>query len=183
MSGDRYLIADQHATYFCTFTVVHWVDVFTRRDYRDIIVDSLNYCSKEKGLVVYSWVVMPNHVHLVARTREPFQFSAFLRDFKKFTSKAIIECIISIPESRREWLLNKFAFEGSRAGRKDGYKVWKDGSHAIEIDNSIDIWEKIYYTHDNPVKAGWVDNAEDYVYSSARDYSNAKGLVKVSVIE
>ena len=183
MSGDRYKIEDQQGIYFCTFTIVHWVDVFTRQEYRDIVVDSLNYCIEKKGLEVYSWVIMSNHIHLVAKTNSPYQFSDFLRDFKKFTSKAIVESIKTIPESRREWLLNKFDFEATKAGRKEGFKVWKDGNHAIEIDSRIDIWEKINYIHENPLKAGLVDDVSAYVYSSARDYIENSGLVRVKVIE
>lgn len=58
MSGDRYLITDQHAPYFITCTVIHWIDLFSRKDYKDIIVDSLNYCVREKSLTLYGWVIM-----------------------------------------------------------------------------------------------------------------------------
>ncbi len=44
MSGDKYLISDKAGCYFVTFTVIHWIDIFSRKEYRDIIVDSLNYC-------------------------------------------------------------------------------------------------------------------------------------------
>ncbi len=67
MSGDLYLIQDQEGTYFLTFTVIDWIDVFGRVEYRDIVVKSLIYCIKEKGLLVNAWVIMTNHIHLVAR--------------------------------------------------------------------------------------------------------------------
>ncbi len=67
MSGDRYLIQDQEGTYFLTFTVIDWIDVFGRVEYRDIVVESLNYSIKEKGLRVNAWVIITNHIHLVAR--------------------------------------------------------------------------------------------------------------------
>lgn len=183
MSGDRYRIADQNAIYFITSTVTNWVDIFTREYYREIIVDSLNYCITHKGLTIYSWVVMSNHIHLVCQVDGPLGMSGFLRDFKKFTSKAIVKAIHEIPESRRDWILNNFAFEVLKTGRAREFKLWQDGNHAIEIDASIDIWQKIYYTHNNPVKAGIVDHPEAYLYSSARDYAGMKGLVNVSLIE
>ena len=65
MSGDKYFITDQHSPYFLTLTVVQWVDLFCRRDYRDILVESLNYCTKEKYITIFSWVIMSNHLHLV----------------------------------------------------------------------------------------------------------------------
>ncbi len=181
MSGYKYIIRHSQETYFLTLTVVKWVDLFSRKEYRDILVDSLNYCVKHKNLELYAWVVMTNHVHLVARTREPFSLSDFLRDFKKFTSKRFIEKIHEIPESRREWLLDRFSFEARRTRRAENYKIWKDGNHAIDL-SVIDVMGKIDYIHENPVREGWVHSPEEYVYSSAVDYAGRKGLVEVKVI-
>jgi putative transposase len=184
MAGDQYHITDQHSRYFLTLSVVYWVDIFTRQDYRDIIVDSLNHCIENKGLEVYAWVIMSNHVHLVACCKPPHRMSDFLRDFKKFTSKKIIDTIELIHESRAKWLLDKFSFEARRTGRAKDYKVWTDGNHAIDLDNfKIDMLEKVNYIHENPVRAGWVMYPDEYLYSSAVDYSRKrKGLVSVIVI-
>src|SRR5690606_11443514 len=103
-------------------------------------------------------------------------------DFKKFTSKSIRQEIENINESRKEWMLDKFSFEARRTGRAENYKIWQDSNHAIEMDGHIDIWQKIDYIHDNPVKNGLVDFPEHYCYSSARDYVGEKGVVKVEVL-
>jgi putative transposase len=124
---------------------------------------------------------MTNHVHLAARTKEPSNLSDFLRDFKKFTSKRFIEKIQEIPESRREWLLDRFSFEARRTRRAENFKVWTDDNHAIDL-SSIDVMQKINYIHENPVRAGWVYQPEEYVYSSAMDYAGRKGLVELVVI-
>lgn len=184
MSGDKYRIEDQHARYFMTLTVVNWIDVFSRKEYKDIVVDSLSHCIKNKGLDIYAWVIMTNHMHLVAACHKPNRMSGFLRDFKKYTSKKITDAICEIPESRREWLLDKFSFEAKRIGRAKDYKLWKDDNHAIDLDNNgIDMMQKIDYIHENPVRAGIVRNPEDYVYSSAIDYTPmGKGLVEVVVV-
>lgn len=79
-------------------------------------------------------------------------------------------------------MLDKFSFEAKRTRRAINYKVWKDSNHAIEISGNIDVWQKIAYIHENPVKAGWVDEIDHYVYSSARDYAGIKGLVEVDVL-
>lgn len=181
MSGDKYYIGDQHATYFLTCTVIKWVDVFTRQHYRDIVVDSLNYCIANKGLRVNGWVIMTNHIHLVCRAEMPYRLSDVLRDFKKHTSKKITEAIHEIPESRRAWLLDRFSFKARRTKRAEFFKLWTDDNHAIDLTN-IDAMEKINYIHENPVRAGWVDYPEQYRYSSARDYAGGKGLVAVEVI-
>ena len=112
MSGDKYIIGDQHGYYFVTFTVVEWIDIFTRPIYRDILVASLNYCIKHKGLVVYGWVIMSNHIHLIISTKTYQEnISEIIRDFKKFTSGEIVWAISSDRESRREWMLSLMSQE------------------------------------------------------------------------
>lgn len=91
-------------------TIVKWIDLFSRLVYRDIIVDSLNYCIEKKGLVVYSWVIMSSHIHLIVRVKDDFLLSDTLRDFKKYTSKELIKTIKAVPESRREWMLHEMSF-------------------------------------------------------------------------
>ena len=182
MARDRYFVEDQHAPYFLTMTVVHWIDLFTRKEYKHIIVDSLSYCLEKKGLTIYAWVLMSNHLHLIARVEAPNTMTGFLRDFKKFTSKVIIESIQSINESRRDWLLDKFGFEAHRTRRAEQFKVWQDGNHAVFLESASFIEQKLNYIHENPVRQEIVENAEDYLYSSALDYSGRKGLVKIELI-
>jgi len=104
MSGDRYIIRDQNAKHFLTFTVIDWVDVFTRKEFKLEIVDSMNYCVNNKGLIVYGWVIMSNHVHCIWQAKEGYSLSNIIRDFKKFTAKRIIKMIEHGSESRKEWL-------------------------------------------------------------------------------
>ncbi len=184
MSGDRYIISEQNAMHFLTFTVIDWVDVFSSKEYKLAIVDSMNYCVKEKGLIVYGWVIMSNHIHAIWEAREGYQLSDIIRDFKKFTAKNIIRMIIEGPESRKVWLLKKFEFAGGRLNRISKYKFWKDSNHAICLDDSDTemIEQKLEYLHNNPVEAMLVNDAKDYIFSSAGDYAGDKGLVNVMLI-
>ena len=182
MEGDRYFFKDQQAIYILTFTIVDWIDIFTRKDYKYIITDSLNYCIKEKGLECFAWVLMSNHLHLVVRTNPPFLISDFMRDFKKFTSKKIVKTIQDIAESRQEWILQKLHFEAKKNGRAENYKLWQDSNHAIDLEGRKDWFlQRIEYTHQNPVRQMIVFNASDYLFSSAGDYEGRKGLVEVSI--
>ncbi|RLD87139.1 MAG: transposase, partial [Bacteroidetes bacterium] len=63
--SEAWKIRDQHALYFLTMRVVFWLDVFTRQAYRDIIIESLQYCREKKHLEVFAYVVMSNHLHLI----------------------------------------------------------------------------------------------------------------------
>ncbi|WP_331527260.1 transposase [Cecembia rubra] len=103
--GFSYQIQDQFAPHFITFTVRQWVDVFTRKCYVEILIESLKFCQKNKGLKIYAWVIMSNHCHLIISS-EKVPLSDIIRDFKKFTSKAIYDAISKNPEeSRKKWLL------------------------------------------------------------------------------
>lgn len=86
-----------------------------------------------------------------------------------------------IHESRAEWLLDKFAFEASRTGRAEHYKICRDDNHAIDMTN-IDVRHKVEYIHNNPVVAGLVFEPDQYPYSSAVDYGGRTGLVTVTPI-
>ena len=165
--------------YYLTLTVEEWIDVFSRPAYKHIIVESLNYCIINKGLEVYSWCLMSNHLHLIASAKEEGNLSDILRDFKKFTSKTLITAIKEIPESRREWMLNLFWYAGKNNKKIKYFKIWQDGNDAQEIHSDAFLDEKMNYIHNNPVRAELVANPEDYLYSSARDYAGEKGLVDI----
>src|SRR5690348_14852326 len=101
----KYKFKDQEKLYFVSFATVNWIDVFTRKIYKDIIIESLDYCIKNKGLEVYGYCIMTNHVHLVIGTSGS-RMEDIIRDFKKHTSKEILKTIENnIQESRREWML------------------------------------------------------------------------------
>jgi putative transposase len=168
--------------YYLTLTIEEWIDVFTRPVYKHIIVDSLNYCASNKGLEIYCWCLMSNHLHLIASAKEDENLSDILRDFKKYTSNALSEAIKEIPESRRDWMLNLFWYAGKNKKKIKYFKVWQDGNDAQEIHTTAFLDEKMNYIHHNPVKAELVANPEDYLYSSARDYSGEKGLVEIVLL-
>jgi putative transposase len=184
MSGDRYTITDQNAAYFLTFTVVDWVDVFIRPVYKQIIVDSLNYCIEKKGLTIFAWCLMTNHLHIIAEAKEPFKLSHVIRDFKKFTARNILKAIEEEHESRKDWMLYRFEFAGKFMKRIEKYHFWHDSNHAVYLDShrADMMLQRINYTHENPVRAGIVEDSEEYLYSSARDYCGRKGLVNVVCI-
>jgi len=172
-------ITDKEGLYFLTSTVVDWVDVFTRPVYRYIIIDSLKYCINEKGLELYSWVIMSNHIHLVAASKKGFDLSDTMRDFKKHTSKQIIAAILSEIESKKEWMMNRFEYAGKNDNKIKYYKFWQDGNEAKPIYNFEFLKQKIDYIHNNPVKAEIVEYPEQYKFSSVIDYAGGKGLLNI----
>ncbi|RNI29709.1 transposase [Rufibacter immobilis] len=169
--------------YYLTLTVVDWVDVFTRPVYRHIILDSLKFCQEKKGLELYAWCLMSNHLHLIASAKEGFHLSDILRDFKKFTSRSIVEAIQQEHESRREWMLHRFRFPANVHSKVTNHKFWQDGNEAKEIHSNEFLQQKIEYIHQNPVWAELVQEPAHYLYSSALDYTGSKGLLKILPVE
>lgn len=173
--GLAYTVKDPCGQYFITCTVHQWADVFTRREYIDILLDSIKYCQKAKGLKVYAWVIMTNHIHLIIQS-DKGNLSGIIRDFKKFTATRIFEAIDANPkESRERWLLWLL--------RKDErIWFWEEGYHGEGITTREFYDSKVNYIHLNPVRAGLVEKEEEYVYSSCGDfYGTRKGLLGLEI--
>lgn len=157
----KYRFADKDGVYFTTSTVVGWADVFTRKEYKEILLDSIRHCQKEKGFILHSWCLRSNHVHLVISVKE-HNPSDILRDFKKYTSKQIIKAITEHPaESRKEWMLHLFKKAGETNSRNASYQFWRQDSQPKELYNERFTSQKLDYMHNNPVEAGIVEKQKN----------------------
>jgi REP element-mobilizing transposase RayT len=160
-----------------------WIDVFSRQSYKEIIIDSFQYCQKHKGLHINAFVIMTNHIHLVAHSPDN-NLSNIIREFKKFTSKRIIESIQeNSKESRSEWMLDLFRQFATSSKKHKNYQFWTHNNHPVELFSPKWINQKIIYTHNNPVNAGIVEMPEHYTYSSAKNYIGQPGILDVEVID
>ena len=181
----RYKILDQKGVNFLTFTIVEWIDLFTRPVYADLFIDSLKHCQAEKGLVIYAYVIMPSHVHLILQAADELVLSNLIQSVKSYTAKQFIGYIQDKDsrESRREWLLNHFAFNARKNRTRSEHQVWERDSHPVLIYSPQVIQQKLNYIHYNPVKARIVRLPEHYVYSSASNYETGEGVLQVTKLE
>nr|WP_321450323.1 transposase [uncultured Carboxylicivirga sp.] len=178
----NYKFHNAEGTYFVSFAVVEWLDVFTRNEYKNIVIKSLRYCIKEKGMELFAWCIMSNHVHLIFRSIGSQKPEQLLGDFKRFTSKAIVKAIKDNPrESRKDWLLEQFKRAAIKSSNVNQNQFWRHDNKPIELWSNKVIDEKLNYIHNNPVEEGLVFKAEEYVYSSARDYSGEVGMLNITV--
>ena len=184
MSDSGYKIFDQEGLYFITFSVIEWVDVFTRAAFADIVVESLNFCSRNKGLAVHAWVLMPNHFHAIFSAKDGYQLSGIIRDFKRHTAKKILKDILTTnSESRSRWMLWLFKSAGTSNSRNEEFQFWQQDNHPVALGNSEMIKQRLKYLHENLVRAGLVWENWHYRYSSAIDYENdQKGLVDIEFL-
>lgn len=179
----NYKFHNPDGVYFVSFAVVEWLDVFTRNEYKNIIVDSLHYCQQEKDMEIFAWCIMSNHVHIIFRSAGEQKPELLLGDFKRYTSKAIVKAIMENPkESRKDFLLEQFLIAGSKSSNVNKYQFWRHDNKPIELWSSKVIDEKINYIHQNPVEEGLVFRAEDYIYSSAADYAGEKGILENVIV-
>jgi putative transposase len=179
----KYKITDQSKLYFVSFATVHWIDIFIRNEYKSILLESLRYCQQNKGLEIYGWCFMTNHVHLIVGTNgEEIQF--ILRDFKSFTSRMLRKAITENPqESRKEWIVWMMEREGRKNSNNNDWQLWQQNNKPIELYTYKVMKQKLDYIHQNPVEAGFVFNAGEWLYSSATDYAGHKGYLDIFLID
>ena len=127
--------------YYLTFTVRNWYYLFDRHNRFEILADSLKYCQKQKGLKLYAYVFMLNHIHLIASSPDMI---AFVRDFKKFTSKEMQKNIIATESN----VLKLFDKGNGR------YEFWERTNMPKVIKSEVYVFQKINYIHANFIKYG-----------------------------
>ena len=154
----NYKFHNPEGLYFVSFAVVGWLDVFTRNEYKDLVVESLEFCQLKKGMEIHAWCIMTNHVHLIYRSIENQR------------------------ESRKEFLLDYFKKEAAKSSNTTNFQFWRHDNKPIELWSNEVIQQKIDYIHNNPVEEGIVFRPEDYKYSSASDYAGEKGLIDKVVV-
>ncbi len=174
----NYKFHNPEGVYYVSFAVVDWLDVFTRADYKNILLESMEFCQKEKGMEIFAWCIMTNHVHLIFRSNGNQKPEMILGDFKRFTSRVIVKAITDNPrESRKEFLLEQFSKAAKKSSNVNKYQFWRHDNKPIELWSNKVIFEKLNYIHNNPVDEGLVQYPEEYMYSSAKDYRGEKGLL------
>ena len=172
MARSRYKILNNQYPYYLTSTTVEWLPLFTDPEVVQIILDSLRFLQKEKRLLIYSYVIMENHLHLIASSQD---LSKEMGDFKSFTARRIVDLYKKYhPQLLMKLAIFKKPFKDDR-----DYQLWQEGFHPEEIQSEEMMRQKIEYIHYNPVRRGYIDEPEHWRYSSARDYAGEKGLIDV----
>ena len=172
MGRSRYKIVDPKLPHFVTCTDLHWIPVFTRPATVDIILDSLRFLGQD-GLRVYAFVILENHLHLAVQSQ---QLDRDMARFKSYTAKQLIQYL---DQHRVTQVLEQLVFYKKAHKHDRAYQFWQEGLHAEWIQNEAMMRQKVEYIHQNPVKRGYVDKAEHWRYSSAKNYLGDTGLLEV----
>ena len=176
MGRTRYKIYEPTHPHFITCTVLHWIPIFTRIQTTDILFDSLRHLQKSDNLKIYSFVILENHLHLLASSDD---IGKSMTKFKSFTSKEILKYL---KQENAKTILEQLAFYKKAHKKSTEYQVWQEGIKPKLIQSHEMMLQKIDYIHQNPVKRGYVDEAKYWRYSSARDYEGEIGLIDIEKI-
>ncbi len=160
----RYRI--EGSIYYMTSVIYNRIKIFITPSFTIPIIDSLNYYRFQYSIKIIGYVIMPDHIHLLLYPESEQTITDFMRDFKRFTSGRISRQ--AKVERKRDWI-SMFEQAGTDTERAE-YKVWQDSFWEQTIYSEDFLKQKLGYVHLNPVRAGIVNNAIDYSYSSARNY-------------
>jgi len=181
----KYNADNPEGIYFVSCATTGWLDFFIRAEYKDIFAQNLNYCIEKKGLIVYAWVLMTSHFHLICSSDlgKEKNVISIIGDFKKYTSRIFHQILIDkYDESRKDWLSTIYGMAGTDNPRNKDFQFWQHDNHPIELYSRNFIEQKLTYIHNNPVVEATVEYPEHYLYSSARDYNGKQGLIKITLI-
>jgi putative transposase len=144
-------------------------------------VDSLKHCQVNQGLQIQAWVIMTNHFHMICSFKDGYDPGTVIKNIKSFTALKIIDAIINNPkESRKEWLLPLFEKFGAEKKSNYKYQFWQHENHPILLATQKIYDQRMDYLHNNPVKAGFVLEPQQWLYGSGMDYySTEKGLINL----
>lgn len=166
MPTPRIPIDNQFATYFLTITNIEWINIYTKSYYFECLAKNFNYCIKQKGLVLYEYVFMTNHLHFIARAQEGSEgLSTILQQLKSYLTTQGLRKLVD--QDKRTYI--KTLLSNSYSTKEgSGFQILQRENYPEEITSDDFRNQKIQYIWDNPVKEQYVFNPEDWCYSSAR---------------
>jgi REP-associated tyrosine transposase len=173
MGRSRYKIYKPTQPHFITCTILHWIPIFTRTETTQIIFDSLNYLQRSDNLKIYAYVILENHLHLIVSSDD---LAKSIHKFKAHTAKEILKLLQA---QNVNTILEQLAFYKKAHKTETSYQLWQEGFQPKLIQSDTMMREKMDYIHQNPVKRGYVDEAQHWRYSSARDYEGLQGIIEV----
>jgi len=173
----RYKVLEHSTPHFITSTVVEWLPVFTSSTYCDLLIESLKFCRGQKGLKLYAFVIMDNHIHMVCYAEN---LPRLMQEFKSYTASRLIQ---SIEKSGNKRLLNDLAYFKRHDKSESRHQFWQEGYHPQAVTTEEIMNQKMEYLHFNPVRRGLVDKPEYWRYSSASSFYGGVPVMDVDRID
>lgn len=147
---------------FFTATNLEWKPLLKQDKYKDIIISSMDFLVADKRVIIYAFVIMHNHFHIIWQMQPGIKRHALQRDFLKFTAQKIKKNMLRF--DKKELL----QFKVDAKDRK--FQFWERNPLSVDLWSREVLMQKLNYMHQNPVRAGLCNHAEEYKYSSAKFY-------------
>lgn len=176
MGRGRYRFLDQQP-HFLSCTVVNWLPLFSNPELVQILLDSLTFLHNQHRIAIHGYVIMENHLHLIASSSN---LSKEIGTFKSFTARSIVDWLKA--NNRQHWL-SQFAFYKQLHKAGQDYQIWQEGSHPQALLTAEIFQQKLEYVHQNPIRRGYIDDPAHWRYSSYRDYLDQQGLLPIVQLE
>lgn len=175
MGKSRYKFGDDHMPHFLTCTIVNWLPLFASRYVVNIILDSLKFLRTKRDVKIFAYVIMENHIHLIAAGE---QLSQKIGSFKSFTARQIVD---HMKERHANDYLRLLRISKKAHKEDQQYQVWQEGNHPQELASEKIMQQKMEYIHNNPLDRGYVEDPTHWMYSSARNYAELETLLEIDM--
>ena len=157
----RFLISHDSPVLYITNVTTHRLPVFRTDNLRELMCGFMNEARKSGGFLLFAYVVMLDHLHLL--TSRPSTTSDVLRVVKGLTAHRVIEYL-----KHNNYASSLKKLEHQQRDRNYKHSLWQTEKNIFEIYSENMFMQKLNYIHQNPVRAGLVERAIDYRWSSAR---------------
>jgi len=168
---------NNNGPYFLTCTAIKWIALFGIPEIVQILLDSLQFMIDNKKIQLHGFVIMVNHIHLIASGKS---LSKEIGIFKSYTARQIIDYL---GYNSYSTILKQLKWFKKQHKKSQDYQVWEEGSHPQLIINREMLIQKLNYIYYNPVKCGYIDDPIYWKYSSYSHYAGVKCLLPITIID
>ena len=156
-----YSISPNSPAYYLTSVTKDRLPVFRGDALKKIVCQALNEARTSCGFLIFAYVIMPDHLHVITDAGK--KASVILRFINGISGRSVVDFL---KEHAHFTSLKKLRHEEYRHGYR--YSLWDHHPNIRLLTSESMLMQRVHYTHQNPVRAGLVERAEDYKYSSVR---------------
>jgi REP element-mobilizing transposase RayT len=161
MQPNKFQVSRDTQALYITLVAKDRLPVFRSEAIKAVTCNALDEARRSGGFLLFAYVIMPDHLHLM--TNEPTTSAEVLRYTKGISSRRVIDYL---KQNNYQSSLEKLRHQERK--RKHTYSLWQQENNVLSIFSEAVFMQKVNYIHLNPVRAGLVERAIDYRWSSAR---------------
>ncbi|HEX5874537.1 MAG TPA: transposase [Pyrinomonadaceae bacterium] len=157
----RFLISQDCPALYITIVTKNRLPVFRTPAFKELVCNAVDEARKSAGFLLFAYVIMLDHLHLL--TSRPSTTSEVLRFLKGITARRIIDHL-----KVNGYFHSLAKLQHQKQDRNYTYSLWQTEKNVLPVFSEEMFMQKVNYIHQNPVRAGLTECAQDYRWSSAR---------------